>query len=401
MAKGSSTHTKNLRGEICMSQPRLRVLQVISGRMYGGGQRVVQDLVRVLPTVGNLDVSLCLLGQKGDYFAEFKPYVAAYDGNYRNPISTWRSARSLRSVLCALRPDILHTHGYDAELIGALAVRGLPTRHISHIHDTPQWVASPRLKHQVRRSITRIVLYSVRTTWIACSEATREYVCRHLGFPKDAVHTVRNGIDVNRFSPVISDSPQPCSADTPFVVGTAARLEPNKGIEYLIRACAALRQEGGNLILRIAGDGPLRQDLAELASSLGIAPHVQFLGLVNDMRAFYRSLDVFVLPSLREGLPLTVLEAMATGLPVVATPVMGIVEVIRDRVDGILVPTADTEGLRSAIRRLAKDYTMRERLGKNARLQVERQFALERVVSEVFGIYRKVVRGTKDLPEQT
>lgn len=372
---------------------RPRILHVISGRMFGGGQRVVQDLMRVLPTLGNLDVSLCLLGQKGDFFAEFRPYVASYNGNYRNPISAWRSARSLRSVLLELKPDIVHTHGYDAELIGALAVRALPTRHISHIHDTPQWVASPRFKHRVRRFITRVILRSAGTRWISCSEATREYVCCHLGFPKNAVHTVRNGIDVKRFSPGVDESSKRRTAEAPFVVGTAARLAPNKGIEYLIRAVAALHNEGEDLILRIAGEGPLKQNLLELASSLGVTPYVQFLGLVNDMPAFYRGLDVFVLPSLGEGLPLTVLEAMATGLPVIATPVMGIVEVIRDGVDGILVPPRNVEGLRSAIQRLAEDSLMLEMLGKNARLHIERQFALERVAGEVWGIYREFLGG--------
>ena len=152
-----------------MSQPRLRVLQVISGRMYGGGQRVVQDLMRVLPTLGDLGVDLCLLGEVGNHFAQWNPRVVRYNGNYRNPVSAWRSARALRRVLCELRPAIVHTHGWDAEIIGGLAVRGLPTRHVSHIHDTPRWVASPRFKHRVRRVVTRFILDQARTTWVACS----------------------------------------------------------------------------------------------------------------------------------------------------------------------------------------------------------------------------------------
>lgn len=367
---------------------RLRVLHVISGRMFGGGQRVVQDLVRTLPSVADLEVRLCLLGKKGDFFAEFDPTVVEYDGNYRNPLSAWRSACGLRRVLRNVAPDILHTHGYDAELIGALAVRRLPIRHISHIHDTPNWIASQCLKHRVRRAITRMVLRRSRTSWIACAEAVRQHVCTHLGWRPDAVRTVRNGIDVERFSVDASPFP-PRPADAGLVLGTAARLAWNKGIEYAIQAVALLHREGFSLTLRIAGEGELKDRLVALSHSLGIASRVEFLGLVSDMRLFYRGLDVFVLPSLSgEGLPLTVLEAMAMGLPVVATTVMGTVEVIRDGADGFLVPPKDAAALCNVLTRLTQSEELRVTLGKNARERALAEFGLERVAGEILAAYR-------------
>lgn len=365
----------------------LRVLHVISGRMFGGGQRVVQDLVRTLPTLADLEVRLCLLGRQGDFFAEFAPTVVAYDGNYRNPLSAWRTARRLRRVLRTLAPDIVHTHGYDAELIGALAVGRLPVRHISHIHDTPGWIASQHLRHRVRRGLTRIMLRRSRTSWIACAEAVRQYVCAHLGWPPEAVRTVRNGIDVERFSVGASPAP-PRPPDGALVVGTAARLAWNKGIEDAIRAVALLQRDGFSARLRIAGDGELKDRLVALSHSVGIAPHVEFLGLVSDMRSFYRGLDVFVLPSLSEGLPLTVLEAMAMGLPVVATTVMGTVEVIRDGVDGLLVSPKDVEGLHVALAGLAQSAELRLTLGRKARERALAEFGLERVGREVLTAYR-------------
>jgi len=366
---------------------RIRVLHVISGRMFGGGQRVVQDLLRTLPTVADLDVRLCLLGQKGDFFAEFKPLVVKYRGSYRNPLTAWRTARGLRRVLRATAPDILHTHGFDAELIGALAVAPLPIRHISHVHDTPGWIASRRLKHRVRRALTRLLLRRARTSCIACSEATRQYVCTHLGWPPDAVRTVRNGIDLERFSAKRPSPAEEPDDGLPFVIGTVARLTRGKGIEHLLQTAGLLAAEGVRFELRIAGDGPSAAEYRQFAVDLGIAPRVHFLGFVQDTPEFYRRLDVFVLVSEREGLPLTVLEAMAMGLPVVATPVMGTAEVIRDGVDGFLVPPKDVEGLRVALTRLAQCPKLRLTVGKNARERIQAAFGLERVAREIVESY--------------
>ncbi len=164
-----------------------------------------------------------------------------------------------------------------------------------------------------------------------------------------------------------------------------------KGLEHLIDAVAELRQIGIRFELRIAGSGSLLDGLKQRASRAGVADEVAFTGHVEDMPAFYHQLDLFVLPSLSEGLPLTVLEAMASGLPVVATNVGGTAEALRDGIDGFVVPPGDVAALISAISRLHESPELRRQMGAAGRARVVAEFSRERVAREVVEVYHRVL----------
>ena len=165
--------------------------------------------------------------------------------------------------------------------------------------------------------------------------------CREQGITGSRVCTILNGIDIDRF-PYNGPSP-----DGPVV--TVARLSPEKDVANLVRATAIAVREGDDLRVEVAGGGSCLEDLKGLAAELGVAERVTFLGEVRDIPALLGRARMFVLPSLSEGIPLTVLEAMARGLPVVATRVGGLPEVVVDGETGLLVPAADPPALAEAV----------------------------------------------------
>jgi glycosyltransferase involved in cell wall biosynthesis len=368
-----------------------RVLHVISGLFYGGGQRVVLDLLKSLPQAGDIDARLCTMGDCADSpLAAVCGSTVAYDGRYNSPRVLLGTAGKLRKVIASEGVDIVHTHGLDADLIGAVAVRRTRARHVCHLHISPPANRQESWKAAIRRKLLRYLTGRNRSWFIAVSDAVREQMGEYYNLPRERIVTIRNGIDPTEFDGTARTNNLQQSRRTIF--GTAARLAPMKGLEYLIRAAGRLRDGRIDFELRIAGTGSQQEELQNLAASLGLADEVRFVGQLSDMAEFYRDLDVFVLPSVSsEGLPLVVLEAMAMGRPIVATRLAGTPEVVRDEIDGLLVPPADVESLAEALGKLANDSDRRCEMGKNGQDRIGSDFRIERVAREVSQLYARVL----------
>ncbi|MBE9531204.1 MAG: glycosyltransferase, partial [Proteobacteria bacterium] len=175
------------------------------------------------------------------------------------------------------------------------------------------------------------------------------------------------------------------------LIGTISRLATQKGHCYLFEAFKILKARVPGLSLVIAGDGPLKDELAELVRSLGIADDVIFLGARRDVSSILKALDLYVLPSLWEGLPMALLEAMATSLPVVATRVSGVPEVIEDDVSGMLVEAKDAKAFAAAMERVLVDSALAQRLGKSARETIEERFSATAMVNSMAELYLEVL----------
>jgi len=188
------------------------------------------------------------------------------------------------------------------------------------------------------------------------------------------IHVVRCGLDPDAFAPRPPDDKSPVSR--PIRVLTVGRLAPEKGQTILLQAIRDLIESGLDVHCTIVGDGPERAHLEQLALRLGIDQRITFTGPVGQDRiaAFYDAAAVFVLPSLAEGLPVVLMEAMAKRLPVVATRIMGIPELVEDGVHGLLVPPGRPEPLAAAIAKLAADGNLRSRMGSEGRARIEKEF---------------------------
>jgi len=297
----------------------------------------------------------------------------------------WRLYRLLRRE----RPTILHTWMFHANI---------PGRVLGRLARVPVIVTSRRninIGGTLREFINR------RTTWlddkvIAVCELARQAEIEHARVPPDKVVTIYNGIDVERFSavnPQIVAQVRPTfdiPADVPLV-GAVGRLHRQKGFGYLVAAMAQVREHIPDVRLLLIGDGELRGELEAQARAAGLSEAAVFAGMRLNIPEILATLDVFALPSLWEGMPNVVLEAMAAGLPVVATAVGGTPEVVVNGVTGFLVPPRDPDALAKAIIRLLCDPDLRRRMGKAGRERVERFFSVERMVRATEALYEELV----------
>ncbi len=323
-----------------------RVGQVVQHLRPGGIETLVLELARLAPA-GQVTDILSLEGTRAAALAAWPRLAqtgAALEFFDKGP--GWRIGliAALRRRFRQSRPRAIHTHHVGPLIYGGIAGRlaGVP-RIIHTEHDA--W----HLQDSRRRSLQRLILALVRPRLVADSEAVAAAVRGHLpGWP---VQVIRNGVDTGFFTPgdrVAARAALGCGAALPMtapLVGCAARLHPVKGHRFLLDALARLN-EGVHLAL--AGGGEEEAALRAQSAALGLRARVHFLGSVEVMTGFYRALDLFCLPSLAEGMPLSPLEAQACGCPVVVTAVGGAGETLCPA-SGRLVPPGDAAALAAAI----------------------------------------------------
>jgi glycosyltransferase involved in cell wall biosynthesis len=363
-----------------------QVLIIISGLMLGGGQKVALDLLAGARS-SRIRARLVLLGCAYEDLHNKASECIRYDGHYNSIVSLLRSGWYLRRRLRRYPGVLIHTHGWDADIIGWIARAGLGTQQLMHLHVTPEWLHSAAFRHRARRWISRRAMQQGGVRVAAVSEAVRQFWASGLDVHPEKFDVVRNGVDVDRFHPgLVTDHLSTC------VIGVAARLDSMKGIEFLLDTLGILNEEGSDFRLKVAGEGRLRRSLEERCASRGIDDRTEFLGHVDDMPGFYRTIDIFVLPSVSsEGLPLGVLEAMASGVPVVGTTVGGTPEAVRDAVEGLLVPPRDVSALTVALRRLLENPDERSMMGKAGRARAVDEFSLERFLREIRDLYDEIL----------
>lgn len=215
------------------------------------------------------------------------------------------------------------------------------------------------------------------------------------GFPADRILHIPNGVDPDRFRPASDAAGERAALNLPAgpLVIFAGRLDPQKGLDTLITAVEPLLRATPELRVLLLGDGPLRGDLEARIRHADLADRILLHGIVADVAAYLRSADVFVLPSVGEGMPNALLEAMATGLPCVASEIGGCRDVIDDGQTGLLVPPGDAGALRATLEHLLRSPALRHRLGTAAREEVVARLGLERMVDRYEACYRAVIAG--------
>jgi len=305
------------------------------------------------------------------------------------PVSNLRFHRSVCMLADSLRRhriDLAHAHGYKGLILGARACCrvGIPIVATNHGWDAPTWRVRlyQRWEARIMRSLPAVV---------AVSRAKAEQL-RRRGVPEALIRVIPNSVSM---PPVGGALPAPrialgVSAETPLV-GYLGRLAPIKGVDVLMQAFARVRRECDTARLVVAGDGPARGELGELAASLGIADAVDWMGFVDDTETVYAACDVVALPSRDEGLPMTLLEAMGYARAVVAADVGGVGEVVQDGVNGRLVPSEDPDRLAAVLVELLLDGPQRARLGRAARLTVESRYSSRAMAAGYDEVYRRVL----------
>jgi len=373
-----------------MQNRRLRVCHVASGDLWAGAEVQLVGLLEQLIAFPDLIVSAVLLNE-GRLFDELSARgvpVALYDETRLN------SAQLLKAFYLHFRRegiDTVHTHRFKENVLAGVAAKLGSVPHLVHtVHGLQEKM------HGWQRA--KLGAYAWANRWVArwtnqgiigVSKEIAALMARAL--PGNPVVCVHNGIDVHKVRPAIDAREKRRQLSIPentLVIGAVGRLVPVKGMDYLLRAVCSLCQQLTEKPLRlvVVGDGPSRGPLETLAKELAIDQQTLFLGTRNDVYDLMNLFDIYVLPSLHEGIPMALLEAMALGRPVVASRVGGIPEVVTD-MEAKLVPAQDIDALSNALKELAVSPTLRQQLGQAGRERVARSYGRKMMAAKVRELY--------------
>ena len=298
------------------------------------------------------------------------------------PVRDLRALREMHALLKELRPDLLAVHSAKAGVLGRLAGRSLGIPVVLTAHGWTFTPGIPPLQAAAYRQIERFA-GPLTSKIIAVSEFDRRLALEAGIVPEDRIVTVHNGI------PDIPPGLRAEPGRTPVRLIMVARLGVQKDHPLLLRALAGLQHHAWELDL--VGEGPLMDQMKSLAASLGIGSRVRFLGQRMDVDQLLAEAQASLLVTNWEGFPLSVLEAMRAGLPVVASSVGGIEEAVRDGETGYLVPRGDLELLKDRIARLLTAPALRAAMGASGRTNYEQHFTLDRSVNKTLAVYQDVL----------
>jgi glycosyltransferase involved in cell wall biosynthesis len=288
---------------------------------------------------------------------------------------------AIRRLTARYQLDVIHSHGIKSDLYGLLARSGNRTRVVGTCHS---WTLDT-VKDWTVSALDRCVLRQFDA--VAVVSATLISSLRRFGVSASRLHTIPNGIDC---APFISSAlePSPRSRAT-MVVGAVGRLAPVKGFHHLLEASALVLRQFPSTTFVVLGDGPAAEALHRRSVQLGVADRVTFAGSSNNMPAAYASFDVFVLPSLSEAMPMSLMEAMAAAKPVVATSVGSIPMMINDHQNGLLVPPADPVALAAGLCELLASREARFRMGSAAQATAISRFAAATMALRYAALYNE------------
>ncbi|WP_394778178.1 TIGR03088 family PEP-CTERM/XrtA system glycosyltransferase [Undibacterium sp.] len=297
----------------------------------------------------------------------------------------------LWKLLRKLRPTILHTYNLAAiEYSFTAAMAGVPVRiHAEHGRD----LSDPQGKNPKHNMLRRLLIPFI-DCYVPVSRDLRQWLKDVIGVPEDKNLLINNGVDTAHFVPAVSATAAMAdteAAASPFVVGTVGRVQDIKNHKGLViafqRLLELLPEHKDTLRLQIVGDGPLMAQLQEQVQAAGLADHIWLAGARSDIAELMRGFSVFVLPSFAEGTPVTLLEAMSSGLPVIASAVGGIPDVVSEQHTGMLVQATDYEAIAAA---LADYYRQPQRMaahGAAGRLLVEQRYSIAAMLQNYTKLY--------------
>jgi glycosyltransferase involved in cell wall biosynthesis len=375
-----------------------RLLILDTELQMGGKEKLLYQFIeRAHPR--RLRIAVCCLKSGGYYREPIQALgIPFYDGLMRHRYDAL-AFRTLARIIRAEGAEIIETFAHPSTVVLSFLAkqRRLVERVVVSHHATGS-------AHN-ERVIPSFVLPLLRRmdAHVAVAEAQRRYLVEVEGLPADRVRVIYNGVDTDRYHPA---SPEERAAarrllgldEAGVVLMAVGSLKPVKGIDVLIRAAGPVLSSRADSRLALVGEGPDRAALQALARERGVGGRVVFAGLRDDVDVLLRAADALVLPSRSESLPTVVIEAMATGLPVVATRVGGVPELVEPERSALVVPPDDEGALRTALERVVESAPLRRALGARGREVAETRFRLERMCDERHALFTGLVGAPSEHP---
>jgi glycosyltransferase involved in cell wall biosynthesis len=378
----------------------MKVLFVIDGLGTGGAERSLAELLPGLDTSGIRSVVVCLR----DRAEGVKRHVIDDGVDVRILHGTTIShVRELRRIIRTEAPDLIHTTIFAANVVGRLASVGLPPVVLTSLVNTPYTpirLQDPQVRRLSLAAVRTLDMVTARTLtdhFHAISFAVADWAVEEMGLAPSRITVIERGRDPGRLG-----TPGPARranarrrvglSEVDEVVIAVGRQEFQKGHRYLIEAIAGLKAQRPRLVLLIAGrEGSSSSELKRLASRPELQESVRFLGHRDDVPDLLAAADVFAFPSLFEGLGCALLEAMALGLPIVASDIPAIREVVEEGRNADLVPPGSADAIASALDRLLDDPERRQRYGARGRIIFSERFTLQRSTARMIALYARLV----------
>lgn len=376
---------------------QIDILHIISGDLWAGAEVQVFHTLVFLKKQSKLSFTVALFndGILNQRLLENGIDTFIIDENKKN----WMlMLLMLTRLISRLRPSIVHVHAFKEHILGQIASylnRSKVTiiRTFHGMSEVPKGLSYKKyIKLSIVHKIEKYFLnHSDRTNIIAVSKDLQRFLTT--SFHRAVITQIYNAIPISLEKLV----PKECIrekynvANNTFWIGTIARLSEPKNLGLLIDAGRELLLTGVNFKISIWGDGPLRNNLQKQIDQYNIQKHISLEGFESNILPVLNSIDLFVLCSLHEGLPMSLLEAMSVNTPVVCTAVGGMEEVIKDNYSGLLIPNNDVMALTSAIVRLHQDTTLRERLVMNANKKVKQEFNIENTNNKLIDLYGTIL----------
>ncbi|HWI55198.1 MAG TPA: glycosyltransferase [Desulfobacteria bacterium] len=371
---------------------RLKVLHVIGGGEFGGAEQHLLSLLRHIDKHEfELHVACLFTEPLAPMIVHegFKVYILPM----RNKIDLKPVGR-LASLISSEGFHIIHTHGVRANMIGRLAARKAGAgRVVTTVHSVLAFDYNRWLDRWVNR-ICEAATKNMTEHFITVSEMLARQMINE-GMPAGKVTPIHNGLEIENYDPCLSGDQvrnELGIGRDKLVLGIVARLHPVKGHCFLLEALAKVITRIPEIILVIVGTGPERSGLESMVSGLGISKNVIFAGFRRDIPQVIAAVDFMVLPSLSEGLSLTIMEGMAMKKPVISTCVGGTPEIITTGLDGMLVPPADIPALARCIEELALNPEESSKLGIQARKTIENRFTAALMAAKTAKLYKDMVK---------
>jgi glycosyltransferase involved in cell wall biosynthesis len=367
----------------------MKVLHIISsGGMYGA-EAVILNMSRMLLEASHGSVV-------GVFSNSSNPNLQLHEAATKEGLESYLipcSGQLDRSAIAAIRElairagaDVVHAHGFKADIYVYLALRGSGIAFVSTCHTWYDTDLAVSLYGKVDRLVLR---------WFARVVSVSDEVRQRLlkaGVRDEKIRMVRNGIDLRPFDGAV---PSLRGDGSSLLVGLVGRLAWEKGVDVFLLAAARVVGEFPSVKFVVVGEGPDREKLERTIDELQIRGSVAMLGRRDDMPGVYASLDLMVWSSRQEGLPMAILEGMASGLPLVASAVGEVPTVVQDGVTGLLVPAEDVERLAAAILELLRDGARRKRFGAAARKLIEDEYSAERMTADYLRVYGEAILSLK------
>ena len=353
----------------------MKILQVIPYFCFGGAETMCENLTYALTALGHEVLAVSLGSEHTPISRRMEEAGVRIEYLDKKPGLDLSMLPKLVTLMKREKPDVVHSHLSVIKYTGLAAKLAGVKKCIHTVHN----VAQEEAEGPLQKLANKIYFGLGWSVPVALSPEVRKTIVEVYGLPEHNVPVVYNGIDLSRCVPK-----EDYSADTVTLVHIG-RFNVQKNHRGLLEAFRKLLEQVPNCRLRLLGDGELREEMEGYARELGVADRVEFLGSQSNVYPYLHQADIFLLPSLFEGMPMTIIEAMGTGLPVVASAVGGVPDMLRHGESGILV-SCDPEEVSRACAGLARDEALRRRLGETARADSVR-FSAEHMAKRYCAVY--------------